>query len=198
VENNACSFSPLKKGFGMGLSRAQRKQLTATRELIQCREWADVKHGLVLLEATNDPDLWDIVAAGIRISPEGMLEIGAGEIKKRVRSAHREHVAFFAARQARLLTNLITLDLLYCPSVSETELQSLLSALPSCRIISAVLPGVLDGAGLANTTAAQRTDSPSPEPLSATAPAPADGRSGAMGRTPSPPQMRLTPLRRSR
>ena len=140
MENKACSFSPLKKGFGMGLSRAQRKQLTATRELIQCREWADVKHGLVLLEATNDPDLWDIVAAGIRISPEGMLEIGAGEIKKRVRSAHREHVALFAARQAGLLTNLTALDL----STTAVDDLSGLEGLTSLKTLN-LLKGLLDG-----------------------------------------------------
>ncbi len=76
---------------------------------------------------------------------------------------------------------------------TETEPQSLQSALPSCRIIEAVLPWVLDWL----TPPQHSARTLQHQPLSATGQAPADGRSGAMGRPPSPPQMRCTPLRRS-
>ena len=90
----------------MGLRKEQRKQLAAVRKLIKSTEWADVKHGLGLLEAINDPELWRICAEGVHISSEGKLEIGHGEIKKRVKAAYRKNVALFAARHTGLLTRL--------------------------------------------------------------------------------------------
>ena len=140
----------------MKLIPAQRKQLAAARKLLRSSEWPAVQQALALLAASNDPQLWAIMAEGISISSSGRLQVGPGEIRKRTKAANRDNAALHVARPSGLLsglslldlsgsfdtpnqwlsdlqplqglTNLTTLDLSYCASLSDLQpLQGLTS-----------------------------------------------------------------------
>ena len=95
----------------MALSKEQRKSLAGIRKLIKSTAWVDVRQGLVLISAADDPALWAVLAEGVRFSAEGRLLLGEGEIKKRVKKVHRVGVALAVARQVGLLESMTTLDL---------------------------------------------------------------------------------------
>ena len=84
----------------MGLSGEQRKQMTGIRKLIKSNDWKDVEQGIALLDGADDMALWDLMTEGVAISGDGTLGISEGEIKKRVKAAHRVSVALLVAQRS--------------------------------------------------------------------------------------------------
>ena len=97
------------------LTVQQRRHLSAVRKLISSHEWAAVAQGIALLESLDDPQLWQLMASGVSLSPSSntylRLSLEKGELKTRVKLRFREQAALFAARHAGLLDDLAALSL---------------------------------------------------------------------------------------
>ena len=81
----------------MSLNKEQRKHMASIRKLIKSRDWSDVRQGIALLKSINEPYIWAIMGEGVQISQAGWLELGPGEITKRVRKEYQRPLTYWAA-----------------------------------------------------------------------------------------------------
>ena len=97
----------------MPLDTTQTAYLARARRLLSQEDWEDVAQGLNLLSALDDPQLWAIVADGVRLGGEHFqhLEIRPGEIRTRVKPDNQNNAALWVAREVGLLDDVTRLDL---------------------------------------------------------------------------------------
>lgn len=95
------------------LDATQTTYLARARRLLSQEDWEDVAQGLNLLSALDDPQLWAVVAEGLRVEGERVqhVEIGPGEIRTRVKPDNQNNAALWVAREVGLLDDVVRLDL---------------------------------------------------------------------------------------
>ena len=145
----------------MALIATQRKQLAAIRKLIKSSRWADVKQGLALIESIRDPDLLALLSEGVSVSADGVLSLGEGELKSRVKVSRQENATLHMAKQAGLQSERTLLNLKVNRTLSDLQpLQGLSNLthldLSYCRVLRD-LSGL---EGLSNLTTLHLRDCP--------------------------------------
>ena len=101
----------------MGLSKGQRAQLSSIQQMLDLSEWSDVKHGLVLLEAINDPQLWAHVSAGVSIQSSGQLQIDSGYLRRHVQTENQVNAALFVLAKQPAMATITTLILIISTTI---------------------------------------------------------------------------------
>ena len=95
----------------MALSKEKKTQVSKIRKFMSSRDFYSILQGVELLSALDDPEIWTVFTNGLSVSSLGAIELGKGELKKRVTPHHRIRAALHMAVRAGLLDSCATLDL---------------------------------------------------------------------------------------
>ncbi|MDG1482214.1 MAG: hypothetical protein P8R54_21660 [Myxococcota bacterium] len=96
--------------------------------MLKLPDWSSVQHGLALLEATEDAELWAHVRQGVSIQG-GRLCIEAGYLKRTVQASHLANAALFFAARDPSAAKCDTLNLSDHPDLSDLSDLSRLTGL---------------------------------------------------------------------
>jgi Leucine-rich repeat (LRR) protein len=122
------------------LDKIQRKHLSAIRKQIAQKTWEEVAQGVALAASIGDPAVMAALTEGLTLDAGGRLDVGAGELQRRVKSALRSDAALALALASGMLDGVARLDLGALAGLSRLELLQGMPSLESLRLSGLVLP----------------------------------------------------------